>query len=407
MLSSHRRSRLAHLSKGRSQRALAGSIEPLESRVLMSGYTLSTVISVPGSHSGGATGGVIDVGGNLYGTTHSGGGSSLGTVYEYNTSTKKLTTIVTFDGNNGASPDGGLIEIGGNLYGTTTSGGVDYKGAIHAGDGTVFEYNFTTKKESVLASFDGTNGADPVAGLLDFGGNLYGTTQQGGVGNGGTGDGTVFEYNFSTKKESVLVKFDSTNGAFPAGALIDFGGNLYGTTSNGGSANAGTLFEYSFSTKKESVLATFHGSNGFTPEGGLIDVGGNLFGTTYLGGGSANDGTVYEYNFSTKKESVLATFHGTNGDGPSASMIDVGGNLYGTTYYGGAAYEPPPDFSDRGDGTVFEYNFATKKETVVASLEKGTNPDDTLTDVGGDLYGTTILGGVDFSGTIFKLTPTT
>jgi len=307
---------------------------------LLTGYTLSTLATFHEINGALPQAGLIDVGGNLYGTTASGGSANDGTLFEYNTSTKSESVIGTFNGlGNGSTPSGGLIDVGGNFYGTTALGGT-------VNEGTVFEYNTSEKSLSTIAFFHGNdrsypipNGIEPNAGLIDVGGNLYGTTVFGGP----LDDGTVFEYNFSTRLESTIAPFNGSNGVAPLADLTNLGGNLYGTTPDGGSAGLGTLFEYNSTTKTLSPLVNFNGSNGATPAAKLIDVGGNLYGTT-TGAGSDNNGTVFEFNISTNELSTIATFNGGNGAGPFAGLIDVDGDLYGTTQTGGFA----------NDGTVFE-----------------------------------------------------
>src|ERR1039458_4539934 len=195
------------------------------------------------------------------------------------------------DGADGVDPYAGLIFDGaGNLYGTTWQGGT-------YGYGTVFELTPTaggTWTENVLWSFgSGTDGTSPVAGLIfDAVGNLYGTTLQGGT----YGYGTVFELTPAaggTWTEKVLYSFGSgTDGANPYAVLIfDAAGNLYGTTYFGGSSDAGngTVFEVSPSAGgvwTEHVLHRFgNGTDGIWPQAGLVfDAVGNLYGTTSVGG---------------------------------------------------------------------------------------------------------------------------
>ena len=305
--------------------------------------TLSTLVTFTGTAYGAnPNGGLIaDGSGNLYGTTYHGGSSdNYGTVFKIAAGTNTLSTLATFTGTNGANPEAGLIADGsGNLYGTTYGGGSGYVG-------TVFKIAAGTNTLSTLATFtDTANGAKPVAGLIaDDSGNLYGTTEQG----GSSGVGTVFKIAAGTNTLSTLATFTGTNGANPeAGLIADGSGNLYGTTVGGGSSNRGTVFKIAAGTNTLSTLATFTGTaNGAFPYAGLIaDASGNLYGTTY-GGGSKNDGTVFEIAAGTNTLSTLATFTGTaNGAFPYAGLIaDGSGNLYGTTYYGGSV----------GAGTVFE-----------------------------------------------------
>jgi len=294
----------------------------------------------------------------------------------------------------GANPEGNLIrDAAGNLYGTTAVGGI-------SNVGTVFQV--TNKgKERVLHSFTntGSDGMTPFAALVrDPKGNLYGTTFWGGSSNAGT----VFTVT-NKGKETVLHDFTDTGGdAYPAAGLVrDADGNFYGTTS-GGEYAYGTVFKVD-AIGKETVLYSFGGSDGANPKGNLIrDAAGNLYGTTYMGG-AFNNGTVFELD-SAGKETVLYSFAATGtGDGrnPAAGLVrDAKGNFYGTTSLGGA-YDL---------GTVFRLD-PTGKETVLHSFSSsggdGTYPDEgLLLEANGNLYGTTYLGGAYGKGTVFKLEPT-
>lgn len=185
---------------------------------------------------------VRDASGNLYGTTNGGGASGLGTVFKVDP-TGKETVLYSFAGypTDGANPAAGLIWHAGKLYGTTSGGGAySY--------GTVFRVT-KTGGESVLYSFGGTlsDGRDPEAGLIgDAAGNLYGTTERGGgTICAGNGCGTVFKLT-KDGKETVLCAFAVGNDASipAAGVILDAEGNLYGTTSNGGTAGGpGTVFK--------------------------------------------------------------------------------------------------------------------------------------------------------------------
>src|SRR6266404_4223628 len=154
-----------------------------------------------------------------------------------------LTPLVSFNGTDGARPRAGLLaDANGNLFGTTEAGGA-------LGFGTVFEIAKTAggyaSTPTVLVSFNRTNGALPLAGLIaDANGNLFGTTVSGGA----NGHGTVFEIaktagGYATTP-TILVSFNGTNGSFPvAGLIADANGNLFGTTLFGGANGQGTVFE--------------------------------------------------------------------------------------------------------------------------------------------------------------------
>jgi uncharacterized repeat protein (TIGR03803 family) len=342
---------------------------------------------------------ILDAKGNLYGTTQGGGADGYGTVFKYDPTTKKETVLYSFTGApDGAGPFAGLIfNAKGNLYGTTQGGGA-------SGDGTVFKYDPTTKKETVLYSFTGApDGAGPYAGLiLDAKGNFWGTTS----GDGADGYGTVFKYDPTTKKETVLYSFTGApdGGAGPYASLIPgANGNLYGTTAQGGINDVGTVFKYDPTTKNETVLHSFTGgADGALPlySGLILDAKGNFWGTT-VGGGADGYGTVFKYDPTTKKEAVLYGFTGApDGATPVRGVIlDANGNFYGTTTVGGTS----------GDGTVFKYDPRTKKETVLYNFTgapDGSTPvGDLILDASGNLYGTTSQGGASNDGTVFKLTP--
>ncbi len=268
-------------------------------------------------------------------------------------------------------------------------------------------------EEKVLHSFNsnGTDGIRPQAGLIfDAAGNLYGTTSTGGTSDGGT----AFELSpgaGGTWTEKVLWSFGSgTDGANPiAGLVLDAAGNLYGTTYQGGTSSSGTVFELTpgaGGTWTEHVLHNFGtGTDGVGPSARLIfDAAGNLYGTTYVGGTSSS-GTAFELTPAgggTWTERALHNFgSGTDGVAPQAGLIfDAAGNLYGTTNVGGTY----------NLGTVFELMPAgggTWTETVAHSFGNGTDGVEPLAtlilDGAGNLYGTTYLGGSYGGGTVFRL----
>jgi uncharacterized repeat protein (TIGR03803 family) len=187
--------------------------------------------------------------------------------------------------------------------------------------------------ETVLHSFSGNDGAQPIAGLIaDGNGNLYGTTAKGGA----SGNGVVFKL-APGGTYTVLYSFTGgSDGRFPqAGLIADSSGNLYGTTQFGGATGNGVVFKLT-PGGTETVLYSFCHLPGCTdgayPQAGLIaDSSGNLYGTTPYGGAS-NDGVVFKLA-SGGTETVLYSFLG-GGDGafPGAALIaDGSGNLYGTT----------------------------------------------------------------------------
>jgi uncharacterized repeat protein (TIGR03803 family) len=300
----------------------------------------------------------------------------------------------------GEFPYAGVVrDAAGNLYGTTYYGG-DTQCLHFGGCGTVFKVD-TTGKETVLHSFTGSaDGKFPEGGVLrDAASNLYGTTIVGGTSDAGT----VFKLD-TTGKETVLHSFTGggADGQCPAAGLVrDGAGNLYGTTANGGRSGKGTVFKVD-TTGKETVLHSFAGTggDGANPYAGLVrDTAGNLYGTTFLGGASCNCGTVFKLD-TTGKETVLLSFTGLDGEYTTAGLVqDSAGNLYGTTAGGGTS----------GYGVVFKLD-KTGTETVLHSFTGGTTDGNSpyaglVRDAAGNLYGTTHSGGASNDGTVFKLTP--
>jgi uncharacterized repeat protein (TIGR03803 family) len=390
------------------------------------GYTYTVLHSFCGfctDGSGPLAGLIQDAAGNLYGTTYAGGANDEGTVFEVDSSGQE-TVLYSFCSRggskckDGALPYAGLIEdAAGNLYGTAYDGGADgWPG------GTIFKVD-STGHEEVLFDFcsEGCEtGQEPAAGLIqDAAGNLYGTTQYGGAGNCDfgldyTGCGTVFK--ITRRKETVLYRFkDPPDGTNPvSGLVMDEKGNLYGTTPIGGVNKSGTVFRVD-SDGHEKVLYNFCSqggadcTDGYEPDGLIRDTKGNLYGTTY-GGGAYDGGAVFKLD-KKGNETVLYSFCSEggssciDGNGPNGVIQDAAGNLYGTTSGGGA----------NGGGTVFELD-STGQETVLYSFcsAGGANCTDgfqpwagLMRDAAGDLYGTTYLGGADYyyAGTVFKLTP--
>jgi len=316
-----------------------------------------------------------DARGNLYGTTSGGGASNSGTVFKLDMAGTE-TLLYSFAGSgsgDGSGPSDSLaMDAQGNLYGTTQEGGdptcVTAFGVQSCG--TVFRVD-PTGKETVLYIFTGTggDGAQPWGDLLlDAQGNLYGTTEYGGFTNAfcSSGCGTVFKLD-STGKETILYSFTGQrtggDGANPqAGLVMDAQGNLYGTTSSGGTDNVGTVFKLD-TNGNETVFYSIPGSGivGYYPSGDLLlDAQGNLYGTTLLSG-PQNGGAVFEVNPSGSG-TALYGFSGRLGDGSystSSLVRDAQGDLYGTTRYGGdqncsAAFPGPPGTLDINCGTVFK-----------------------------------------------------
>ncbi|MGO4883066.1 MAG: choice-of-anchor tandem repeat GloVer-containing protein [Bryobacteraceae bacterium] len=199
---------------------------------------------------------------------------------------------------------------------------------------------------------------------------------------------------------SVIYTFTGGNdGSTPFGGLVIDGQLMYGTTASGGAHRAGTVFQLNTKSHVESPLHAFLGgrSDGAEPLAGLLrDRNGDLYGTTY-GGGAHFYGTVFEFPAAGGYK-VLHSFAGppSEGKGPTGTLvIDDAGNLYGTTYAGGES---------TGYGTVFEITADGTYETGQSFSPDGALPRAGLVIQGGNLYGTTSGGGArQYGGTVFQV----
>jgi len=384
----------------------------------------------PQAGASGPSGVTIHNAGNLYGTTYIGGDNGAGFAYKlarFGDSTLAAShwsekVLHSFgSGADGNEPEYGslILDGAGNLYGTTTYGGA-------YGCGTVFELSPSEGggwTETVLHSFNsnGTDGWYPQTGLIfDPAGNLYGTTTY------GQGYGAVFEMSPSEGggwTEKVLYNFTGPyDGRGPRGLIFDSAGNLYGTTDNGGIycslyQGCGTVFELTPTgggNWTETVLHSFgSGTDGINPLAPLIlDAAGNLYGTTSAGGTDGFYGTVFEMSPSEGggwTETVLYSFgHLPDGEGPwtGALTFDAAGNLYGTTIGGGAyrvgtAFELTPNGSGSWTETVL-HSFGGGNGNVADGVEPLGG---LIVDSAGNLYGTTSQGGSHGQGTVFELAP--
>jgi uncharacterized repeat protein (TIGR03803 family) len=309
----------------------------------------------------------------------------------YKLDTSGYTVLYNFPGGAaGSQPYGGVIrDSAGNLYGTTRYGGGADMGVVYKLD--------TAGQETVLHKFTGgADGGETFAGVVrDQSGNLYGTTTSGGT----AGAGVVYKVG-TAGQYTVLHNFTGgADGGFPkAGVILDPSGNLYGDTNSGGTGGVGVVYKLD-TAGQEKVLHSFTGADGAGPFGGVIlDPAGNIYGTTQSGG-SGVEGVVYKLN-AAGQETVLYNFTGGADGGSPLAGVTLGpaGKLYGTTEFGGTV----------GQGVVYELD-STGQETVLHSFTGGADGGEPFAGVtlgpAGNLYGTTSAGGSALQGVIFKVIP--
>jgi uncharacterized repeat protein (TIGR03803 family) len=352
--------------------------------------------------------------GNFYGTTYFGGDltcnapDGCGTVFKI-TSKGRLTTLLSFNGTDGANPEAGLVlGTDGNFYGTTEFGG-DLTCKAPYGCGSVFKIT-PGGRLTTLHSFDGTDGSVPFAGLVQgTDGNFYGTTEEGGAyDNCKFGCGTVFKIT-SGGTLTTLHSFSGspTEGSSPTGLVQANDGNLYGTTYDGGAMRDGTVFKIALAGKL-TTLHSFDGTDGAIPVAGLVQAtNGNFYGTTYGNG----DGTVFEITHGGQLTTLYrfcAQARCTDGAFPFTALIQTtDGNFYGTTEGAGITGGVCGTF---GCGTMFKIT-TDGKLTTLHSFDRndGANPLAGFVEgTNGTFYGTTSGGGATDAcsigcGTVFSL----
>lgn len=374
------------------------------------GASEQVLYSFTGGNDGGnaATGLVRDRGGNLYGTTVVGGKNTCGTVFKLTPqATPPWPESVLYNFgcfSDGKNPHGGVtFDSKGDLDGTTVSGGSG-PSCGSTGCGVVFQ--LTPATENVLHAFTGgRDGFGPGGGVaFDASGNLYGTTPDGGVDS----QGIVYEVT-AHRQERIVHTFTGgkDGGVGSLGLLLLESGSLYGVTEEGGAHSAGTVYRLTRAGKRWalSTLYAFKGTpDAASPYGGLVsDATGDLFGTTYYGGANGM-GTVFELTRNAKggyHERVLYSFKGgIDGSSPTSTLAFGGSNLYGTTSAGGGSC---------GCGTIFRVNATSGAESVLHGFGNGTDgayPYYGLTKgAKGVFYGTTVAGGSSGQGAVFEFKP--
>jgi uncharacterized repeat protein (TIGR03803 family) len=356
--------------------------------------------------------------GTFYGTTTTGGVHGAGIIFSLSPA-GNLTDLFDFQGvvdiNKQEYYDLGLNELTPGprnfLYGTTQRGGTNRNGTIFemAPSGQELDlYVFSAEGTDVAGS--NPDGISPSGALVEgTNGIFYGTTQYGGA----NGNGTIFQitpngmfsnvYSFSAlPPPSYNVNAD---GATPNGLTLGTDGNFYGTTQAGGANGSGVFFQFTTA----GVLTPLHSfgatdSDAASPQAALVQgPNGNFYGTSELGG-SGFSGTIFEMTPSGT-ETALYSFSGGNDGGLPNTALALGsdGNFYGTTSGAGVNY----------NGTLFKitpagafssvYSFAALNANAENAI--GANPSAALVQGrDGNLYGSCLAGGANGTGTIFRYT---
>jgi uncharacterized repeat protein (TIGR03803 family) len=354
--------------------------------------------------------------GNIYGTTVLGGDFGGGTVFQLSPTPNGWvhTVLYSFTGGaDGGEPYKGVtLDRDDNLYGTAVTGG---SGSCEGGCGVIYKLTNIkgTWTQKVIHAFTGgDDGSGPGSRVtVDRAGKIYGMTPTGGA----NGLGTIYKIGpLSSGASTFKVIHAFTGGADgssgSAGRMILRDGHLYGAATTGGSSGSGVVFEltpralggWDFRT-----IYTFQGQpDGSFPYGALLfDGSGNIYGTTYYGGANGI-GAVYKLSpqpVGEWTEEVIYSFQqGTDGNSPISNLVfDKAGNLYGTTSEGGL-----------GRGVIFKLSpvgAGKWTETVVHAFEGppdgGFAYNGMVVDAFGNFYGATVHGGENDDGSVYNFTP--
>jgi uncharacterized repeat protein (TIGR03803 family) len=378
---------------------------------------LYTFLTGSGVGGGPYTGLIADSAGNLYGAA--GSDTYLGAAYELIPSSGggwTLKILHEFTTSDGVGPSTGFtMDKAGNLYAADLYGGNGY--------GAIFELKQISTgawKVQVLYKFvnNGTDGHYPGATLtMDAAGNLYGTTQEGGLKN----VGVVFELTpyaggggWSEKILSSLPYKQKLWSDTDYPLTMDSAGNLYGVTNIGGAYDGGYVFKLSPTSKGPWTLTTLYSFGVYTgpapavPWSGVVfDSAGNLYGATALGG-TGGVGTIYQLSPSsgggwTERDIVDFPSSCSPTCRPEGAItIDSAGNIFGTGIGGAFSFGSAFEVSPNGDGTWT----LTDLHDFGSGTDGAYPGSGALLDISGNLYGTTIEGGgTKGRGTVFEITP--
>lgn len=397
------RSNPCRISSRQSQQRRIIEAEQLEPRRLLS-YTLSTLAALNSSQLSDPTGGLVqDANGDVFFIATAGSAASGDVaVCEVPKGSSTATALVTAHIGN-ASLSGLAIDSAGDLFGLVNSGDANNEGGV-------WEIAAGSNTMTTLASFDtSTTGSAPASGkniVVDSSGNIFGTCQLGGSNSGGT----VWELAKGSSTITLLASFQksvSNNGV--QGLAMDANGNLYGTIGRDISITGdyGAVWELPKNSSTINILASFNGTNGNGPGSPLyIDSQGNVFGESNAGGagvsgGSVNvgDGDIFEIAAGSNTITILASFTGDNGAGPRSGIVtDSAGDIFGAAGGGstnqGVVYELP-----KGSSTIVALH--TFGDVSVGPMGSCT----LAIDSSGDLFGGTVDQGPGLGGVVFQLTP--
>ncbi len=310
--------------------------------------------------------------------------------------TNYSSTIFGGDPSQGFSPQGSLVKApNGKLYGIATGGDV---GVDMTYQGVIFEFDPATLTYTKKWSFNKETGSNSTGNLtVGQNGKLYGMTLQGGANE----VGVIFEFDPNTYEYSKKYDFDIVNGSSPLTNSLTLArnGKFYGLANSGGSFGYGVIFEFDPVGNTYTKLFDFDGASvGGFPYGDLVQaINGKLYGMTILGG-DHNEGVLFEFDLLTSVYAKKIDFQlSVNGAYPLNSLMQATNKkLYGRTGLGGAA----------NNGVLFEYDYTTDSLAVKAEFEASTTGNEArgamVESTNGKLYGMNSNGGAFNAGVLYE-----
>ena len=377
----------------------------------------------------------------IYGTTDNGGMDNYGVFYQYNLADGVFTTLQTFDlVTTGREPAGKHALYNGKIYGANRVGTVGLNGLLYVWDpvattftillepgqdymntegglieengqlislakdgafsgGSLNRFDISTNTTEKLLDFDfATQGGSMGQSLTYFNGKLYGITA-----HGENGVGALIEFDPATGDYEAKVHFggDSTSGFESYCTMVVLNDKLYGTTANGGTEGGGVIFEYDPIADVYLDIMQIPLTSGLTIPGSHMIVFDDILYGLNTALGEFNGGTLWTYDPTINELTKKFDFEEVaTGRIPTGKLLESNGLLYGTTLLGGV----------NGSGTLFSYDPTTELVTKLFDFEadaNGAQPVGGLVELDGKIYGVARTGGTSGHGVLFEFDPVT